>query len=572
LSGQFHSDAPSTERPIVCLLILLGAAFLVYLIAIRVSATAKQNRALLATIVVSSLAFRVTLLPSTPIQEIDIYRYLWDGIVVSHGISPFRYSPQQVRDASTEQPLEDDLARLVCYRDSNPVSRTILSHIHYPEVPTVYPPVSQVVFGAAALTTPRSATLQCRLIIMKIWLVAFDMLTLVLVVQLLRVAGRSIGLAVIYGWCPLLMKEVANSGHLDTIAVFFTTLSVYLVARLCLLSRAQRDEEWDRSKSCKAPVGPPRHIGPVPFFRMLPSGGAGVALALGVGAKLYPVVLAPLLAACVAKHAGWRACVGWIAVFVVTVTLVLWPMAPPIARSDTMVAIPTPTEESGTTQATPQAQVRDPSLGLKTFLRRWEMNDFIFLMLIENLKPADVIPTNQTAWFSITPESFREGLNKLVTEHLGTDDRWEASFLVARGVTALVFLVLVGWFTWRSSRSPHVSIWLEYAFLTLAWFWLLSPTQNPWYWTWVLPLLAFARSRVWLAMSGLVLLYYLRFWLSYHFPDTPVLGTPYDGVAFFDLVVTWIEYAPWLVCLCLFSKTVSNLAKPLSPHSTRHFS
>ena len=26
------------------------------------------------------------------------------------------------------------------------------------------------------------------------------------------------------------------------------------------------------------------------------------------------------------------------------------------------------------------------------------------------------------------------------------------------------------------------------AFLVLAWFWLLSPTQNPWYWTWALPL------------------------------------------------------------------------------------
>ena len=65
----------------------------------------------------------------------------------------------------------------------------------------------------------------------------------------------------------------------------------------------------------------------------------------------------------------------------------------------------------------------------------------------------------------------------------------------------------------------------------------------------MLPLLPFARSRVWLAMSGLVLLYYLRFWLGYHFSDEPVLGTVYRGTAFFDLVVTWFEYAPWFVCL-----------------------
>ena len=88
-------------------------------------------------------------------------------------------------------------------------------------------------------------------------------------------------------------------------------------------------------------------------------------------------------------------------------------------------------------------------------------------------------------------------------------------------------------------------------FLTIAWFWLLCPTQNPWYWTWALPLLPMARSRVWLAMSGLVLLYYLRFWLSYHWPEQPVLGTPYAGIAFFDFVVTWIEYGPWFLCLAI---------------------
>ena len=59
----------------------------------------------------------------------------------------------------------------------------------------------------------------------------------------------------------------------------------------------------------------------------------------------------------------------------------------------------------------------------------------------------------------------------------------------------------------------------------------------------------FARSRVWLAMSGLVFLYYLRFWFIYHFPKDCVPGTPYFGQAFFDFVVSWFEYAPWYLCL-----------------------
>jgi len=81
--------------------------------------------------------------------------------------------------------------------------------------------------------------------------------------------------------------------------------------------------------------------------------------------------------------------------------------------------------------------------------------------------------------------------------------------------------------------------------------WLLCPTQNPWYWTWALPLLPFARSRVWLAVSGLSLLYHLRFWLSYHWPDTSVWESGYFGPVFFDFVVTWVEFAPWLLLLAI---------------------
>jgi len=77
----------------------------------------------------------------------------------------------------------------------------------------------------------------------------------------------------------------------------------------------------------------------------------------------------------------------------------------------------------------------------------------------------------------------------------------------------------------------------------------LQPTQNPWYWTWALPFLPFARSRAWLAVSGLVLLYDTRFWFGYHMASTPVLGTPYTGIKFFDCVVTWIEFFPWMLWL-----------------------
>ena len=98
------------------------------------------------------------------------------------------------------------------------------------------------------------------------------------------------------------------------------------------------------------------------------------------------------------------------------------------------------------------------------------------------------------------------------------------------------------------SQSHSHQRLLEAVFLTLAWFWLLLPTQNPWYLTWCLPFLPFARGRAWFALSGLAFVYYLRFWMTARF-SSPVLGTPYPGAQFFDFVVTWLEYAPWVLWL-----------------------
>ncbi|MFM9961618.1 MAG: hypothetical protein ACKV2Q_10370 [Planctomycetaceae bacterium] len=52
---------------------------------------------------------------------------------------------------------------------------------------------------------------------------------------------------------------------------------------------------------------------------------------------------------------------------------------------------------------------------------------------------------------------------------------------------------------------------MEATFLIIAWYWLLLPTQNPWYLTWCLPFLPFARGRAWFALSVLAFVYYLRF-------------------------------------------------------------
>jgi hypothetical protein len=532
VSPRFQFRAPFAERPIPLVLGLFAGAFLLYLYAIRLAVRIPAERRLATVIFWFALAYRLALLPSTPIQEIDIYRYLWDGVTVQAGVSPYRYSPDQIRRATEDQPLPEDLARLVRLRDSTPPLQTVLRRVHHGELPTAYPPVSQVIFAAAAWTTPLTASVQTRLVVLKVWLVALDLTTFFLVLRILALTGRHVGLSVIYAWCPLLLKEVANSGHLDAIAVFLTTLAVYLTTRASCAARGQG-----------------RGAAVLPLLAI-------IVLALAVGAKLYPIVLAPLLAVAVVQRLGWRWAVGGVTLFVVITAAALWPMLAPRGPGSEVVSVqPAQSTESGLAENDTRpraARPLDPTLGLKMFLRRWEMNDFLFLLLLENFEhddPAFATSPPQTPWFVATPAALRKALNEWVRARVPVADNWEAAFWLARSITGVCFLGVVGWYAGRSTRNAALEVWLEGVFLTLAWFWLLSPTQNSWYWTWVLPFLPFARSRVWLAMSGLVLLYYLRFWLIYHFPKDCVLGTPYHGQAFFDLVVSWFEYAPWYLCL-----------------------
>lgn len=562
-SEQFAYRSTFTERPILAVLGLLGIAFALYLAALAVAVRCRADGRLLAIIVGFAVAFRAALLPTEPIQEIDIYRYLWDGATVNAGVSPYRYSPRQVLEAPATADLQKDLARLVELRDRSPATAEILRRIHFGELPSVYPPVSQAVFAAAVQTAPANSHVFGYLVAMKLWLVLFDLATLGLVLWLLRLTGKHLGWAVAYGWCPLVVKEIANSGHLDAIAVCLATLAVGLFC-VALVPRQGAKRRLEQVGGLLA---------------------GSLALALAVGAKLFPVVLAPLWFLLAWRRLGWQPAVAAGGLFL---AVCVWVCSPLLPQSTTPPAVAEATAPPVPTAAVSPPQ-QEAGLSLKIFLRHWEMNDFLFLCVVENLKPQQDVPPRQRPWFSVLPEAWRlqaaegfvagvaalkqaAGENSWLAPAIAVLDveRPYAPLLLARCLMGMLFMALAGTLAWQTSRAEQPEIWLRGAFLTLAWFWLLSPTQNPWYWIWAVPLLAFARSRWWLAVSGLVLVYYLRFWLTYHYGDAAVWGTSYTGPLFFDFVVTWLEFAPWLLCLAatwLVCRRTQPQAPPALPQT-----
>lgn len=527
LSRRFDFTSDFQQRPILLVLLLLAIAFALHLFSLRLALRSAKQVAVSRTVLLGAVLFRVILLPSLPIQEVDLYRYLWDGAVVANGGNPYRLSPQQVLAASHEDSRPSHLNVLVDLRTRSPACAEALQRIHFGELITVYPPVSQAVFGLASIVVPDHTSLYQRVLTMKVVLTLFDLITVWLLLAILRRVGRPTGWAMLYAWSPLVLKEFANSGHLDSIAVCLTAGAV-----LCLLHGISEIK-------CGS------------WYSWLALSSA--VLGLGVGAKLYPVVLVPTLAFWAGHKLGWRAGFAYLFVALLSSTASLAPM---LLTKPVAIELE---QQSPTENAAPAVNAAAGS-GLATFLSRWEINDLLFLVIVENLRPDAVDAPPH--WFVITPDSLRRSTAEFLSSALQRPLP-EATFMTARVITLLMFVTIMVGLLWRASCRNEDELWLRTVFLSIAWFWFLAPTLNPWYWTWALPFLPFAGRRSWTAVSLLLLAYYLRFWLLYQFPDVELLGTSYRGEQFFHYVVAPLEHSLWLLWLLM----ESHVFRQVWPHS-----
>ena len=207
-----------------------------------------------------AVLFRVCGLFGVPLFEDDYFRYLWDGFRFAETGTPYGTAPAAFF-ANTDIPL---------------VFQRILDHINYPDLPTIYGPLTELLFLLAYVLEPGS------LMPLQALLIGVDIL---LIRLLLTVAPATHVL--LYAWCPLVIKEIAFTAHPDGLGVSLAIAAVVLGSR--------------------------RH-----------AVGAAVCIALAVGAKVFALLLVPFVLA----RAGPRA---WLA-FVAVLALLYLPFA---IRGDT---------------------------------------------------------------------------------------------------------------------------------------------------------------------------------------------------------------------------------------------
>ncbi len=177
----------------------------------------------------------------------DVWRFLWEGHVSSHRGSPAAFPPEDA-DHSLITPYQSE-------RDWDHV----LSFVNHPEEATVYPPLAQQLFLVSHAIAPGSV------VAWKACVIAVDMAAMLFTALGLHAAGRSPGIAVLYGWNPLVVKVGAGSGHFDALVACTVALCVWALLR-----------RW----------------------RLV----AALAFVSAALAKVFPVILFPL----VLRRTGWR--------------------------------------------------------------------------------------------------------------------------------------------------------------------------------------------------------------------------------------------------------------------------
>ena len=156
----------------------------------------------------SALAFAVLMRAPVAVAPVsadnDMIRYLWDGRIQRVGINPYVVVPADPRLQWT-------------HTDE---TRNMPSARHR----TSYQPAAQLFFRMVVALKDSSRA-------MKLALVACDLLTILVLWRWLVATGRNEWLTLAYAWNPLVVLEVAHSGHIDALGALWITASAYWLSR-----------------------------------------------------------------------------------------------------------------------------------------------------------------------------------------------------------------------------------------------------------------------------------------------------------------------------------------------------
>ncbi len=214
--------------------VLLFGSYVVTFVFCRSSDLESGNRFLQAVLVVFPLMFRMIMIMAETSLSTDIFRYMWDGMLLANGIDPYKYVPSSRQLQSFQN---------IYYYEI---------YDHKDEL-TVYPPVAQYLFSVSyALFGASQQGFKSVITIFDI----LNGLLIALVIMKLGAKRTAYLGAMLYLWNPLVIVEFSGSGHVDAFAIFFLLLSIYMLLNLSTFNSAASLAASSMTKWITLPIIP----------------------------------------------------------------------------------------------------------------------------------------------------------------------------------------------------------------------------------------------------------------------------------------------------------------------------
>jgi len=158
---------------------------------------------------------RVVVLFSVPVLSDDYFRFLWDGLVIGSGLSPFLHLPGEV------------LAQLMGVKDPQFVQE-LYTYMNSKPYFSVYPPVNQWVFWLAA----SFSSIKWGVVVIKLAVLAGELGMYWVLKKLIIRFGLNPNKLILYWLNPLIIIELCGNAHLDGLMVVFFLLSSLSFSKL----------------------------------------------------------------------------------------------------------------------------------------------------------------------------------------------------------------------------------------------------------------------------------------------------------------------------------------------------
>lgn len=148
------------------------------------------------------MLLRVLLIASVPKLSDDIFRFVWDGRLLTALEDPYKHLPSYFLDKNIDG-----------------VDQALFAKLNSQEYFSIYPPLNQVIFFLGALFSPNSIVWST--IVIRIVLLIFELGNLRLIQKLLAHYGLPRKYGLIYALNPLVILELTGNLHFEAIVIFF---------------------------------------------------------------------------------------------------------------------------------------------------------------------------------------------------------------------------------------------------------------------------------------------------------------------------------------------------------------